>query len=68
MWDEATETLCDLWFVEAKLRSGMVFELEEDYEFVLDRLPEAQAEREKERKRQESFEKYTRDLIAYSRA
>jgi WD40 repeat protein len=68
MWDETADTLCDLLFVEAKVRAGMVFELQEDYEFVLAGLPEAQEEKKNESQRQERLKNYTRNLIEYTKA
>jgi len=64
MWDEVTETLCDLNFIQAKACAKQTYDLVKDYYFALDGLPEYQLEKEKERKRQERIDKYTQDLIA----
>lgn len=67
-WDKVADVLCDLEFIEAKVRAGMVYELQADYEAALDILPEAQEEREKERLRQERLDRYRDELVAYARA
>ena len=64
MWDEVTETLCNLDFIQAKACAKQTYELVKDYHFALDGLPEYQPEKEKERKQQERLDKYTRNLIA----
>ncbi len=64
MWDEVTETLTDLNFIQAKACAKLTYDLAKDYHFALDGLPEYQAEKEKEHNRQERLDKYTRDLIA----
>ena len=67
MWDEATETLCDLWFVEAKVQLGLVSALQADYLTALKGLPESRKEIEQERERQQRLDNYKHDLIAYAR-
>lgn len=64
LWDEVTETLCDLNFIQAKACAKLTYDLVKDYHFALDGLPEYQPEKEKEHKRQERLKKYTQDLIA----
>jgi len=64
LWDEVTETLCDLIFIQAKACAKQTYDLVKDYNFTLDGLPEYQPEKEKEHKRQERLDKYTQDLIA----
>ena len=64
LWDDVTETLCNLDFIQAKACSKQTYDLVKDYHFTLDGLPEYQPEKEKERKRQEQLDKYTQDLIA----
>jgi hypothetical protein len=63
-WDDVTETLCDLNFIQAKACAKQSYDLIKDYHFALDGLPEYQPEKEKERKRQKRMDKYTQDLIA----
>jgi len=67
MWNEVTETLCNLDFIQAKSCAKQTYDLVKDYHFALAGLPEFQSEKEKERKRQDRMEKYTRDLIAYAK-
>lgn len=63
LWDEVTETLCDLDFIQAKACAKLIYDLVKDYHYALDGLPEYQPEKEKERKRQERLEMYIRELI-----
>ncbi|OGP52062.1 MAG: hypothetical protein A2Y79_12215 [Deltaproteobacteria bacterium RBG_13_43_22] len=67
-WGSVEETLCNLWFVEAKVRAGMVFELQQDYADALRRFPEMQEKKRKEEEQQNKIKKYTDELIAYSKA
>jgi WD40 repeat protein len=63
MWDEVTETLCDLDFIQVKCAAKMTYDLVKDYHFALEGLPEAQPERERNAK----WEKYSNELIEYVR-
>ncbi|MCX6238644.1 MAG: WD40 repeat domain-containing protein [Bacteroidia bacterium] len=67
MWDEVTNTLCDLWFIEAKVRAGMVFLLQDDFLRALIVLPEARKEKDIEEEYQLKIKKYVNDLIAYAK-
>ena len=64
LWDEVTDTLCNLDFIQAKAAAKLTYALVKDYHLALDGLPEYQIEKEKDRNRQERMDKYTRDLIA----
>jgi WD40 repeat protein len=66
-WNEAAETLCDLWFMDAKVRNGLVYELQEDYSFILNELPENIEERKRKEEYGKRMEKYIENLTAYSR-
>ena len=66
--DEASATLTDIQFVAAKCSAGLVFDLQADYSATIALLPEAQPEIEEERRRQERMERWTREIIEYSRA
>ena len=66
-WDEATDTLCDLWFMDAKVRNGLVNELQEDYNFILNELPENIEERNRKKEYGKRMEKYIENLSSYSR-
>ena len=68
IWQPLADVLCDLHLVEAKSRSDLVFELEEDYRSALQALPEAQAGLEEERRHHETLARYTADLIAHAQA
>lgn len=67
MWNEITQTLCNLWFVEAKVRASMVYELQEDYRFVLDRLPETQEREKIELKYRERMNRWSREITEYAK-
>ena len=65
-WDRLEQVLCNLEFVEAKVRAGSVVQLVADYALVGLRLPENRARRESERRRQERLERYVRELREYA--
>jgi WD40 repeat protein len=67
MWDEMVETLCDLYFIEAKCAAGLTFVLIDDYHHALDNLPERQAEVAEDKRRKERIDRWTREIIEYSR-
>lgn len=65
-WDDLTDILCNLYFVEAKCSADMVYSLIDDYQTTLDTLPEG-GENQKQRKTHESrIQKYLEELIAFS--
>ncbi len=66
-WDELEKTLCDLWFLDAKVMADQLQQLQKDYDFALTYLPESQKEKEVEIRRQQRIKKYTEDLIAYAK-
>ena len=67
MWEKLEELLTDLRFVEAKCAAGMTFELVRDYNAALEALPEMQEERQKRDENGKRIDKYTKDLIAFSK-
>lgn len=67
LWDEVTDTLCNLDLIQAKSAAKMTFELVRDFIDVLDVIPENAENIRNEKARQERMDKYTRDLIAYAR-
>ena len=67
MWDEVTDTLCDLEFIQAKAVSKMTFDLVKDFNDVLAVIPDNAENIRNEKARQERMDKYTRDLIAYAK-
>jgi hypothetical protein len=68
MWGEVENTLCDLFFIEAKCAAGQVIELQDDYWLALDNLPEAQEKKKLDREREEKTARWTREIIAYANA
>ncbi len=68
MWQPLAEALCDILLVEAKVRSEQVFELQEDYRYALDGLPEDQARLHEEKERKTCIQRWTAGLIAYAQA
>ena len=47
MWENVTETLCDIFFVEAKVKAGLVDGLQGDYEGALKGMAEKEGEERK---------------------
>ena len=64
MWDEVTNTLCNLDFIQAKACAKMTYELVTDFNDVLEVIPDNAENIRKEKERQARMDKYTRDLIA----
>ena len=68
LWNALEQTLTDVGFVEAKSRSGMVYELVRDYAAAERPWPGQEEERCCEDERQRRMQEYVNALIAYSRA
>jgi WD40 repeat protein len=68
VWQPLADTLCDILLVEAKVRSGLVFELQEDYRLALDALPEMVSEVKERQEREARIERWTAEITAYARA
>lgn len=68
MWDALEKTLTDIGFVEAKSRTGMVYDLVRDYATAERSWPGQELERRKEEERQRRMQEYVDALIAYGRA
>ena len=68
MWDALEKTLTDISFVEAKSRTGMVYDLVRDYAAAEQTWPGQEEERRKDEERQRRVQEYVDALIAYSRA
>ena len=64
MWDEVTETLCNLDFIQAKAAAKMTYELGSDINAALEVIPDNAENIRKEKERQARMDKYTHDLIA----
>lgn len=67
LWDEVTQTLCDICFIEAKCASGMTFELISDYYKTWNDIPDNQSKIAEIRGNTEKINRWTNDLIDYSR-
>ena len=65
--DEVVDLLCNLQFIEARVQSGLVPDLLRDYQIARNAMPEAQADMQAERRRQERAERWTREIIEYAR-
>ena len=64
IWDEVTNTLCNLDFIQAKAAAKMTYELVNDFYSVLEVIPDNAETIRQENERQARMDKYTRDLIA----
>ena len=67
LWDEVTETLCNLDFIQAKAVAKMTYDLVRDFNDVFELIPDNAENIKQEKARQTRMEKYTRDLIACAR-
>jgi len=68
LWDEVTDTLCNLDFIQAKAVAKMTYNLVEDFNNVLEVIPDNSKNIREEKVRQSRMEKYTRDLIACAKS
>jgi hypothetical protein len=68
MWDALEKTLTDISFVEAKSRTGMVYDLLRDYAAAERAWPGQEEGRRKETERERRMRDYVGALISYSRA
>ena len=64
LWDEVTDTLCNLDFIQAKAVAKMTYDLVKDFNDVLEVIPDNAENIRQEKARQARMDKYTRDLIA----
>ncbi len=67
VWQPLADALCDILFVEAKVRSGLVLELQEDYRLALDALPEMVSEVRERQEREARIARWTAEITAYAR-
>lgn len=67
MWDDVTETLCDLDFIQAKATAKMTYELVDDFNAVLLIIPHNAENIRNEKEHRARMDKYTRDLILYAK-
>ncbi len=67
LWDEVTDTLCNLDFIQAKAVAKMTYDLVKDFNDVLEVIPDNAENISEEKARQARMDKYTQDLIAYAK-
>jgi WD40 repeat protein len=67
LWDEVTDTLCNLDFIQAKSVAKMTYDLVKDFNYVMEVIPENIENNRRDKINQTRTEKYIRDLIAYSK-
>ncbi|MCF7859126.1 MAG: DUF4062 domain-containing protein [Candidatus Cloacimonetes bacterium] len=68
MWDEVTDTLCNLYFIQAKCAAGMTYELLNDFNYALAVLPENEESIRIEKERQAKLYQYSEDLVLYAKS
>ena len=67
LWDEVTNTLCNLEFIQAKATAQMTFEIVKDINTALLEIPDNDIENRKELLRQTRLKEYAKHLISYAR-
>lgn len=67
LWDEVTDTICNLDFIQAKAVAKMTYDLVKDFNDVLEVIPDNAENIRQEKTRKARMDKYTRDLIACSK-
>lgn len=67
LWDEVTDTLCNLDFIQAKAVAKMTYDLIADFNAVLQVIPDNAENIREENQCQARMDKYTQDLIAYAK-
>jgi WD40 repeat protein len=67
LWDEITDTLCNLEFIQAKACAKMTYDLIKDLNDVFQVIPDNAENILEENEHQARMEKYTMDLIAYAK-
>jgi WD40 repeat protein len=66
LWENVADTLCNLQFIEAKCAGKLTFDLIDDYNNVLDHIPENLAIIKTEREQRKEIDNWTREIIEYS--
>ena len=66
MWDEVTETLCSLDFIQAKTAAKMTYWLVHDFNSVLQVIPDNAKNISDENTRKTRMDNYIRDLILFA--
>ena len=65
-WDQASNALSDLDYIEARARNREQVSLLTDYAIAEKSLPEGQAERKLEEERQAELDRYAREMVEYA--
>ncbi|MGZ7135940.1 MAG: P-loop domain-containing protein, partial [Methanobacterium sp.] len=65
-WDNLNRILTDFKYIDVKCKASMVYNLIKDYERALNKLPEAQLEKESELKHGEKIRTYTNHIIEFA--
>jgi WD40 repeat protein len=63
LWDNATNTLCNLDFIQAKACAKQTYDLVNDFNKILEVIPDNQEAIREEKARQARMDRYTQDLI-----
>lgn len=66
LWDNVTNTLCNLDFIQAKVAAKLTYDLVNEINNALIVIPDNAKEIAKEKARQAHMDKYTLDLIAFA--
>jgi WD40 repeat protein len=66
-WEDVRQALTNLHYMQAKCQAGMVFDLQRDFQTVLDAFPAGQEERNEEDQRREQLTVYAQGLLAFAR-
>jgi WD40 repeat protein len=67
MWNEVTDTICDLEFIQAMACAKMTYELVKDFNAVLKEIPDNAHNINEENEQQARLDKYAKDLVLYAK-
>ena len=67
LWDDVTETFCNLDFIQAKAAAKLTYDLVKDFNDALEVIPDNAENIRKEKERQARLDKYAKDLILYAK-
>ena len=67
LWDDVTDTICSLEFIQAKAAAKMTYDLVNDFNVVLQVMPDNANIIAEENLHLAQMNKYTRDLMAYAK-
>jgi len=66
-WDDLINLLCDLDFIQAKAEAKLTYHLVQDFNRVLEFIPENKKSFKEEMEQEKIMDKYTKDLILYAK-